>query len=760
MDAYIIPGLQKFFYALSWTFLHSLWQCSLIAIVAGLIVFGLQKSKADIKYSVWIGAALLFLAVNVFTFYKHVVYYNQQEVSVSVQLSANHEEAIITPTPNSNQSLVQEEISLNPFISGFINYINNNLYPIILIWFIGMLVMLFRFLGGLGYLLYLKNKNNFNVEEYWLDLLQNLKAQAGIKKSISLVESSLANTVMVIGHLKPVILFPMGLINKLDPKDVEGILSHELAHIRRNDFLINILQSILEIIYYFNPAVWYISNKVREEREISCDEFAVSMCGDSLQYARSLVLLGDIQQSRTPLSLSAIGSNKFQLLHRVQRMLGSEKYTQSVFERIAVSIGIILFLMIWSFNSLLNAKTNNSQEITQSNTNLYQKIDSFLLAKKVSDGTYTYKDHNLSSEFVVKDNRVVTLRFNGVELNPNDFPKFEKYFYNIIAENYSPQTPSTHSMSTFSTPKSSSKTTQFTTGSGTSAGNSPKSSATSNFTFNGETFTSDINYEDYIDLEPGKYTISNKKGFKTIISKYEDGTMQVQELKDDKIIKDYFRDEEGNISTTLNVFNSQDTETTSDNSYKEEKQEYLDLIDQLKNELLLYNSVQEDRIDAKKKLTKELEKLSKSIESKLNENAELQSNLANKYCQLKNTVRQLVDRGYYYTDQYGNSYQSGGQNYKWGENGPDTKNNISYSNNHQSKEDKEWKSKMIKALEEDGYIDEGESIQFKWQKGIMRINSRKISDKDHDRYIKIYEKAFDTKVKNEKEFSYFWNETR
>ncbi|NOT37254.1 MAG: M48 family metalloprotease [Saprospiraceae bacterium] len=759
METLIMPGLQKFFYALSWTFLHSLWQCTVIALIAGILTLFLRKTKAGVKYSIWIVSLLLFLAINFATFNNQLQLFQSQEIKVSVQLdesTAAESEAssvIVQTTTDSRGKAVQN------IVGGINSYVNKNIYPIILVWFIGMLFMLFKFMGGLSYLYYIKYNKNFRVDEYWDETLTKLQASSNIKRNIQLVESSIVNTVMVIGHLKPIILFPIGLINKLDPRDVEGILAHEIAHIKRNDFLINLMQSLLEVIYYFNPAIWYISNKIREEREVCCDEYAVSMCGDSLQYAKSLVLLGDIQQATPKLGLSAIGSNKYQLLNRVQRMLGSEKYTQSLFERMSVAVGILIFILFFALNSLLNAKDPIKSDVNLTTINHLTKIDSFLLAKKVSDGTYTYQDHNLTSEITVKENRVVKLKFNGVELSPDDFPKFEKYFYNIIANHYKPETTTRIS----STKDNNLPIVTNSTSSG--IGTSRNSFSANHSPSKGIAIISNgnkIKVEDYLDLEPGTHTITNKDGYKTVIVKYDDGEMLIQEYKDNKLIQEYNKGIDDYDTGYTYSYNDYIQASGDYNQFLEEKKEYLELISNLRNELKEYSTNQKDRLNSKKKLTKDLEKLHENIKKSLKDNDELSNELAKSYCQLKNTIRQLVDKGYYYVDQNGNWQMHGGQNNSWNGygNGASINNSRGSHSNYQSEEDKEWKSKMIKELEDDGYIDENESIKFRWEKGVMKINSNKISDKDHNKYVKIYEKAFDTKVKNEKEFSYFWNETR
>ena len=95
---------------------------------------------------------------------------------------------------------------------------------------------------------------------------------------------------MAIGWLRPVILLPISVMTGLDEDQLRAILAHELAHIRRYDYLVNILQSAIEVILFYHPAIWWLSHRIRAERENCCDDLAVACCGDTLLYARTLAL--------------------------------------------------------------------------------------------------------------------------------------------------------------------------------------------------------------------------------------------------------------------------------------------------------------------------------------------------------------------------------------------------------------------------------------------------------------------------------------
>jgi HEAT repeat protein len=136
---------------------------------------------------------------------------------------------------------------------------------------------------------------------------------------VRLFRSALVEVPTVIGWLRPVLLLPASALTGLPPRQLEVILIHELAHIRRHDYLVNLVQSLVEVLLFYHPAVWWLSRQVRRERESCCDDLAVALCGDRLLYARALLALAEARQPQPALSLAAGGGV---LLERIRRLLG------------------------------------------------------------------------------------------------------------------------------------------------------------------------------------------------------------------------------------------------------------------------------------------------------------------------------------------------------------------------------------------------------------------------------------------------------
>src|SRR5213075_1678041 len=135
-----------------------------------------------------------------------------------------------------------------------------------------------------------------------------------LRRAVKLVESAAVEVPAVISWLRPVVLLPASTLTGLAPKQIEMVLAHELAHIRRHDFLVNILQAVVETLMFYHPAVWWMSRRLRIERENCCDDLAVAVCGDALQYARALTRLEELRGGPR----IALAANGGSLLTRVR----------------------------------------------------------------------------------------------------------------------------------------------------------------------------------------------------------------------------------------------------------------------------------------------------------------------------------------------------------------------------------------------------------------------------------------------------------
>ena len=241
-------------YALGWTVLHSLWQAFLVALLMGVILLFLQKRSAQVRYWLANGALLLVFLISLLTFF----FLKQQTV-------AGEGGDLILLLEASSAVTETEPAGFQSWWDRFLAYFELHLPMVVTCWLAGLGFFLLRMLGGLAYLERLRQSGRSAAAD-WQGRFDQIRRRLAVTRPVRLLESALVKTPMAIGVLKPVILMPVGVINGLSPAEVEAILAHELAHIRRSDYLFNIFQSILEVLYYFNPSVWWISANSRMER--------------------------------------------------------------------------------------------------------------------------------------------------------------------------------------------------------------------------------------------------------------------------------------------------------------------------------------------------------------------------------------------------------------------------------------------------------------------------------------------------------------
>jgi len=164
----------------------------------------------------------------------------------------------------------------------------------------------------------------------WQKRFGELRRTAGIRSIVRAGETAAVLVPIVVGWLKPVILLPLGVLARLPVEQVEAILLHELAHIRRHDFLVNLLQSVVETLFFYHPAVCSVSRTIREERERVCDDLSVEWCRNPVVYAEALTTFEEYR--RQSLALAATGEGD--LLPRVRRIIfgiESRQRTASLF---------------------------------------------------------------------------------------------------------------------------------------------------------------------------------------------------------------------------------------------------------------------------------------------------------------------------------------------------------------------------------------------------------------------------------------------
>ena len=222
-------------------------------------------------------------------------------------------------------------------------------------WIAGVLLFHLRSLTGWMAARRLRRTGVCCAPDLWQARLDRLGAQLRLSKPIALLESCLAEAPVVIGYLRPVILMPVGLLAGLPAGQIEAILLHELAHIRRYDYVVNLLQIFVEDLLFYHPAVWWISGVIRAERENCCDDLVVAMKGGAYEYASALAAL---EQSRggPRQVLAATGGS---LVKRIRRLLAQPERPPAVltpvFTAAMLTIILVTIMAAWQSNARRSA---------------------------------------------------------------------------------------------------------------------------------------------------------------------------------------------------------------------------------------------------------------------------------------------------------------------------------------------------------------------------------------------------------------------
>ena len=291
------PLLQSVSLALA----HFLWEGVLIAVILAAALCVARSSRA--RYGSACVAMLLMLASFSATL---VRLWPQPDLAKAPQASVHIPAARVglpiipvetLPTPPTLAALL-------PWIAPF--------------WAAGVLFFHLRSLGGWIAARRLRLAGVCRAPDEWQQRLDGLAARVRVSKPAALLESCLADVPVVIGCARPVILMPVGLLAGLPVRQVEAILIHELAHIRRQDYLVNLMQTFVEGLLFYHPAVWWISGVIRAERENCCDDLAVAATGDARQYAAALAALEQNRWAAHELTLAATGGS---LVKRIRRLL-------------------------------------------------------------------------------------------------------------------------------------------------------------------------------------------------------------------------------------------------------------------------------------------------------------------------------------------------------------------------------------------------------------------------------------------------------
>ena len=347
------------------TLLHSLWQ-GMIGVVLIIIVSRVVAAKySTLRYWLFVAVMLSVFSVNIFTLINQVTVFNSgQETQLANRL-----------TESLGAIQLKDAVESISLVNGV--WLENILLAIpyfVMLWWIGIVALFIKMIINLWQIRKITRANHLPVSPQVLEIFETLRQQLKINKIVKIVQSQKISVPSVIGHLKPIIILPIGLVNGLTSEQVEAILLHELSHIKRHDFLVNIIQSVVEVIYFFNPFMWIISKTIRDEREHASDDDAISLGISASVYAETLAGVFNYAIKRQQFALSFASKNKL-TLKRIQRIMKNKSNNNN--KLIASMIFVIAITLSMYYGAESHAPGQDFSEMFPNRTVMATVLPSF-----------------------------------------------------------------------------------------------------------------------------------------------------------------------------------------------------------------------------------------------------------------------------------------------------------------------------------------------------------------------------------------------
>ena len=383
------------------TLLHSLWQGTLLAALLWLVSRH-RGIAADIRYRFAYGALLLQAVLSVATFF----YYHQPGTHLESELKRVVVDYLVIPGPAATHP------STSPAFW---------MWALTVVWALSIVVGSTRLTLSFWRGRRMQSQSNTVVSEELRLCVRKLASLIGYRGDLRIGLSAVAVAPQLIGHLRPFLLLPVAIVNQLSTEETEAVLLHELAHLRRYDHWFNLLQCLIEVLFYYHPAIHWIGARIREEREYCCDDLVLEYGPGRLPYARALLHYGE-RTTTTPatvLSLTDGGG----LLARVSRFLHNQPiiYTMKCKLLLLPLLASVVLISTASYVPFIKVGEADSSLPTDTAPALPAQMDTLPpgthQVTRISDGKVT--------KLKVEDRQITRLEIDGREVPPAEFPQNE-----------------------------------------------------------------------------------------------------------------------------------------------------------------------------------------------------------------------------------------------------------------------------------------------------------------------------------------------
>jgi uncharacterized protein (TIGR03435 family) len=352
-----------------WTLLHFVWQGSIIALMAALTLHVLRAARPQLRYVVACIALGLMLAAPLITaaLLTSAPRMPIAESSAWSPASAGLPLHLLRSARGSvvGVAFTSPWSAQGPSAGGAAPAVTEVKLPapvdtdtlfsvLVTFWLAGVTLLLARLTAGCWRLRQLHGVARLEEPSRWQVVAEGIAARLGLQRRFSVVESARLATPTVIGWLQPIVLLPIAAMAGLSPRQIEAILAHELAHIRRHDFIVNFLQTLAETVLFYHPAVWWMSARIRTEREHCCDDVAVAISGDAAEYAAALAELAAWSVSNPSLAMAATHGPLVDRVRRLLRVPHSDRRPGRT--TFAVAAALTAFVILGAAGTILRAQ--------------------------------------------------------------------------------------------------------------------------------------------------------------------------------------------------------------------------------------------------------------------------------------------------------------------------------------------------------------------------------------------------------------------
>ena len=296
--------------SLGWALLHFLWQgTALAALAAGAMALSRRPSA---RYLIGVTALVLMLLAPLATFLN----YQQERADGAQSLNS-------LPAPAQLFAMAKHESPVDHSARRWVQPASisaslNALPWLVEAWLLGVALFSLRSAGGFILVERERRRRSTVVSAHVLEICYDLQNRLGIHRAIAYCECAWLQAPAVIGWFRPVVFLPVTALTGLSEEQLQAVIAHELAHIQRLDPFVNVFQVGVETLLFYHPAVWWLNKRIRDEREHCCDETAVAICGNPVEYARALTLMEEWRSA----PVFAMAANRGPLTERIVRVLG------------------------------------------------------------------------------------------------------------------------------------------------------------------------------------------------------------------------------------------------------------------------------------------------------------------------------------------------------------------------------------------------------------------------------------------------------